>query len=334
MKVFVTGANGCVGASLCRKLVEQGDDVSGLVRKTSDLSLLEGLPVRRVTGSLGDIAALDEGCRDASLVYHAAAAVTDWGSLDYFRNINVEGTRNVLESSIRCGVRRFVHVSSAAVHSFLGRRNMDERSPMLPTPFPYCRTKREAEALVMEAHASGRIETVIVRPGDVYGPGDRVSFLQIAPLLIKGRLGTVGGGRTLGAFTYVENLADGLILAGTKEEAAGEAFILTDGNEISWGLYFETLCRYLNAPKPAYSLPAALLMPAAALLEGVYRLFRVRSRPPITRYLIQHLAGDFHFSIAKARALLGYEPRVGFEEAVRKTVEWYRSLQKADEKPE
>jgi nucleoside-diphosphate-sugar epimerase len=323
MRVLVTGANGFVGAALCRKLVERGDIVRGLVRRTSDLSLLAGLPIERVVGALEDSSSLADAMRGVEVIYHVAGAVSDWGPLAYFRRVNVEGTRNVLRAAVQNGVGRFVYVSSAAVHSFIGAQNMDERSPQLPTPFPYCRSKREAEALALEYHRRGEIPVTIVRPGDVYGPGDRVALLRLSRLLESGWMAHVGQGDKLGAFTYVENLADGLILAGTVESVAGEAYVITDGVKLTWRAYFEKLTAALDVPAPRISVSPALVYAAASALEFVYRLFHVRHRPPITRYLVAHLSRDFHFSIAKARRELGYEPQVGVDEAIRRTAEWY-----------
>ncbi|MFH1941793.1 MAG: NAD-dependent epimerase/dehydratase family protein [bacterium] len=326
MRVLVTGANGFVGAALCRKLVERGDEVRGLVRKTSDLSLLEGIPIQKVVGSLNDLNSLKDATETIELVIHAAASVTDWGTYESFHRVNVDGTRTILKASVRAGVKRFVFVSTVAVHSFIGAEEMDESSPQLPTRFPYCRTKREAEALVMEAHHRGRMDVVIVRPGDVFGPGDRVSLLKMVGLLEAGRMATVGGGRVLGAFTYVENLADGIILAGITEAAAGEAFVITDGIKLTWRDYFWKLTEAIDVPKPRISVNPKLAYAAAVVLESIYGCFRLRSRPPITRYLVTHLRKDFHFSIDKARRLLGYEPKVDIDEAIRRTADWYRKV--------
>jgi nucleoside-diphosphate-sugar epimerase len=326
MRVLVTGANGFVGAALCRRLMEKGDTVRGMMRRTSDLSLLAGVGIEQVVGALDDPASLANAARGVEVVYHVAGAVSDWGPLAYFRRVNVEGTGNLLRAAVRCGAGRFVYVSSAAVHSFIGAEDMDERSPQLPTPFPYCRSKREAEALALGFHRRGEIGVTIVRPGDVYGPGDRVALLRLSKLLESGWMAHVGRGDKLGAFTYVENLAEGLILAGTVENAVGEAYVITDGVKLTWQAYFERLTAALDVPPPRVSVNPALAYAAASMLEFVYRLFHIRRRPPLTRYLVTHLSRDFHFSIAKARRGLEYEPRVGVDEAIRRTAEWYKRV--------
>ena len=326
MRVLVTGANGFVGAALCKRLIENGDTVRGLVRKTSDLSLLEDVPVDLVVGSLNDPDSLGKAVRDIDIIYHVAAAVTDWGTLAFFRQVNVEGSRNILDAAVRAKVKRLVLVSSVAVQDFIGGQDMNEDTEKGPTPFPYCRSKREAEELALDYHRSGKIEVSIIRPGDVYGPGDRVSLLKMAKMLEKGQMMHIGGGKVLGAFTYVENLVDGLVLAGTHSKAPGDVFIITDGEKVTWRRYFETLTSELALPKPRLSINWRITWLLAVILETVHRLFKLKSRPLVTRYLVAHLRRDFHFSIDKAQKVLGYRPRVSFDEAIHRTAVWYRRV--------
>ncbi len=332
MKVFVTGANGFVGSALCRKLVKRGDRVLGLVRKTSDLSLLKGVNIQKVVGSLDNSATYSAFLKDVEVVYHIAGAVSDWGSLDYFRRVNLEGTRKLIELSAANKVKRFVYVSSIVVHSHIGACDLDEESPQFETSFPYVQTKREAEKLVMSYHNEKKIEATIVRPGDIYGPGDRVSLLKMAPMLEKGMMAYIGGGKTIGALTYVKNLADGLILAGTKRQAAGETFVITDGAKISWREYFEALTEELNVPTPRFSLHPSIAKILASILEFIYRLFNITKRPPLTRYLATHLKQDFHFKIDKAKNMLGYTPATGFKQAIKETAEWYKKVVRDNKK--
>jgi nucleoside-diphosphate-sugar epimerase len=327
MRVLVTGANGFVGAALCRHLAARGDRVRGLVRSTSDLSSLVGVDIELVLGDLNDPPSLERATHGIEVIYHAAAAVSDWGAPEWFRRVNVDGTRHLLDAAIHQGVARLVYVSSIAVHSFIGARDMDETSPQKPTTFPYSQSKREAEALALTYHRLGRIDVVIVRPGDVYGPGDRIVLRRIAPLLRRGLLPYLDGGRALGAFTYVEHLAEGLALAGVAEAAPGEAYVLTDGIELTWRGYLEGLADALGWPRPWLSVPSWLACPVASALEALYRRLGVQRRPPITKYLVEHLRHDVHFRIAKARAELGYAPSVGVEEALERTAAWFREDQ-------
>ncbi len=331
MKILVTGANGFVGSSLCRRLVSAGHQVMGMVRATSDLTLLQGVPVEFVSGSLSDRESLKAATVNQDLVFHVAAAVTDWGSLGYFRKINVDGTRNVIEAAISNQVPRFLYVSSVAVASFSDQKNMDEDAPQLPTPYPYCQTKREAEALVNDLHRSGKIQTVIVRPGDIYGPNDRVALLRMGEMLRKRQLPYVAGGNKLGAFTYIDNLVEGMILASTNDKAYGRTYILTDGVEMSWRTYFEKLTDALGYPHPSLSVNPKIGYAAAFMLENMYRLLNIQQRPPFSRYLINHLSTDFHFSIERARVELGYQPIQDMDETIRRTADWYKGYLAARE---
>jgi nucleoside-diphosphate-sugar epimerase len=150
----------------------------------------------------------------------------------------------------------------------------------------------------------------------------------MAKLLVKGQLGLIKGGEVLGAFSYVENLADGIILAGVVKAAAGQAYILTDGVELSWKDYFTKLTRTLDLPGPRFRVPVWMARFLAAFLETIHRLLHLRARPLITRYLVAHLEKDFHFSIEKARRELDYQPAVGIDAAIQRTADWFRKVVK------
>ena len=324
MNILVTGANGFVGAEACKKLIANGDSVRALVRKTSDLGLLAGVEVEVVYGSLTDSASLKAAVAGMDAVCHVAAYVSDWGRLQDMREINVRGTRRLLDLAVEAGVKRFVFISSAAIHSFIDSEEMNEDSPRHKTSYPYCLTKREAEEVVREYDAEGEIEGVILRPGDVYGPGDRTSLLKMADMLEKNRMALIDRGSTLGAFTYVENMADAIVKSVHVTEAAGEAFVITDGIKLTWADYFRKLTAELDLKAPRISVPGPFAGFVAAVLEGVYTLLGIRSRPPLTRYLVEHLRWDFHFSIDKARRILGYEPAVDVDTAILRTAQWYK----------
>ncbi len=323
MNVFVTGANGFVGAWLCKKLIENGHAVTGLARKTSDLSLLEGIHIKRVYGCLENPDTWSHALQNTDVLYHCAARVNDWGKKELFWQANVEGTKNILDEAVKHQIRRFVYVSTIAVHTYTGAKNMNESSPQLRSSFEYANSKRAAEAIVNKAHQQGLIESVIVRPGDVVGPGDRTMLLKMKDMIRKGRLALINRGRAVGAFTYVENLADGLILAGSSPEAAGETFVITDGIEKSWYDYFFDLTCALNRPPPRYTIPGSMAWLAAVILENMYRLFFPDKRPPVTHYIVRHLTKDVHFSIKKAESILGFYPAVDWSESIHRTAKWF-----------
>lgn len=323
MRVLVTGANGFVGAALCRALLARGDDVAGIVRASSDLSLLQGVPLPLHTASLNDLPRLEKLCTGMDVIHHVAALASDWGDDALFHQANVLPTQNLLEAASRCHVPHFVYISSVAVHNFINAKNMDENSPQLPTPFGYARSKRQAEALVQAYHQQGKINATIIRPGDCYGPGDRTTLLKLGGLLKQGAMPLVAGGEKYGAFTYIDNLIQGIILAGTSHRPTCEAYIITDGVAMTWRSYFQKLTAALGYPPPRASIPGWLVRSSAWLLEAVYHCWGGKQRPPLTRYLAQHLTNDHHFSVEKARQQLGYCPDDAIDAHLQKTAEWY-----------
>jgi len=328
MRTFITGINGFIGSNLATRLIAEGQEVSGLVRKTSNLSFLEGLKVKLFFGDLSDEALLDKATQGIDVVYHVAGRASDWGPIELFRKVNVEGTKNLMESSVNSGVKRFVFISSAAVHGFRGFRDATEDSPKTATIFPYSITKREAEDLVNRYHRERGLPTLIIRPGNVFGPRDRVTFAKMAELIEKGQMVYISRGRPLTCPTYVENLIDAILLAVDRKDTVGETFIITDGLEITWKEYMDKIAEKLGVRRPLFSVPYPVAYSAAAVCEAILKLFRSKKPPIITRYRIANVGKNYHFSIKKARTKLGYQPRVSLDEGMERTVEWYRSNSK------
>ncbi|MCU0728462.1 MAG: NAD-dependent epimerase/dehydratase family protein [Planctomycetes bacterium] len=323
MKLFVTGSNGFIGSNLVRRLLADGHEVSGLVRPDSDLSFVEGVEYRRVAGDLADLAALRAGAAGAEVVFHVAALASDWGSYRTFYRTNVEGTAHVLAVARDCGVRRVVHVSSTVVHGFTGFFDRSEDDPQPPSRYPYVETKRLAEGLLFAAEG---VEVTAIRPGNVFGPRDRVTSLPLLTALRKGAMGVLDGGRRFTCPTYVENLIDALVLAAVVPGAAGRAYLVTDGLAITWREFTDALADAIGVPRPKLSLPVPIARLAAAAMEGVWAGMGALKPPPLTRYRVANGGTDYHFSVKRARAELGWAPRVGLSEAVRRTAEWFLAL--------
>ena len=318
---FVTGANGFVGSNLVRGLFREGWSVRGLARETSDLSFLDGLDVPLVRGDLTDEGALRRGAEGADVVFHVAALASDWGPWRTLHRTNVVGTANVVAAAAAAGARRLVHVSSASVHGFAGYRDRVETDPTPRSPYPYVETKRRAEEIVRR-HG---IEHVIVRPGNVYGPRDRITSLPMLEAMRKGWMGVLDGGRRLTCPTYVGNLVEALVLAADAPCAAGRVYIVTDGLEITWRGWLDALAAALGVASPRLSLPSGIARRVAFGLEAVYRSVGATAAPPLTRYRVANGANDYHFSVERARRELGWSPRIGLEEACSRTAEWFLS---------
>lgn len=320
--VLVTGAAGFIGSILCRVLREAGaTEVRGL-----DLAP-QGAQTAGEPYFAVDITRPEQlvpAFAGVKTVYHLAALARDWGRRRAFQAVNVDGTRNVLEAARRAKVRRLVHMSTLAVHPFRGYVEADEGTPRGNRTCAYCITKLEAERMVEAAGRQGWFETVIVRPGAViHGPGDRTSFVHLAPYLLAGKMLVVDGGRHLTCYSDAENLAQGLLLCGTHPAAAGEIFNINDGLKITWREYLEEASRALGVEPRLRSVPAWAARAAGVLLELAYKSVRAERFPPVHRYRAGLVSRDFHFSCRKAERLLGWKPAVDFSESLQRTAAWY-----------
>lgn len=319
MKVLVTGAHGFIGSHLVEKLVAEGASVRALVSPWGTLENLAGVQdqIEIVRADVGEPESLRGVCHDINLIFHAAARVADYGPEAAFTRVNVLGTENLLREAEQAGVTRLVLVSSVAVHRYTGFRDADPRTlPRDGDVNAYARSKVAAE----DALRAAQIETVTVRPG-LWPFGRRdPNFKRVVAALKKGRLPLVDGGRAVVNTAYVENLVDGLWLAGTVPQAAGSVYVVADAGAPSWREVFAELARILGAPQPRLSLPGWLSEPLGGSVERVYGLVAPPLEPPLTRYRGALMRRDVHFSLSLAHTELGYHPAVSWQEGLARTV--------------
>jgi nucleoside-diphosphate-sugar epimerase len=320
VKILITGANGFIGSHLIRRFSTlNGFQVSGLVRDTSDLfRLAEGAYDLRFA-SLYD--PLDDLVQGFDVVIHTAARSSDWGDYQSFYRTNVEGTNNLFRAAIAGGVGRFIHFSSTVIYGFSGNRLTGENRAPAPFKNPYCVTKVIAEEELLRHR--DRIRLIILRPSNVFGPGDLTTTYPLLEALRKGMPGFPAGGRYLTSPCYIDNLVAATELSLRSECMSGEAFNISDGNDIPWREFLGRITVELGVTAPRYRVPSAILRPAAWSLEKLYTLFRSSTPPMITPYRIAQVLNDYSFSIDKAKKLLGYQPVCSTEEGIRESVRWF-----------
>jgi nucleoside-diphosphate-sugar epimerase len=312
---FITGASGFIGRALAERLREDGVTVGGVD--------IEADPDRGVAG--GDVSEpgpWQQAAKGANVVIHTAALVSNAGDHERAWRMNVAGTRRAVDAAVEAGAKRFVHFSS--VRAFSDRDfpdGVDENWPVRPDGHTYVDTKIASEQVVLQAHAAGEIECTVIRPGDVYGPGSRPWVILPLEAIKANRFALPARGEGIFSPAYVDNLIDGVLLAATKKEGAGEVFTITDGVGISCAEFFGHYFRMLGTGEPR-TLPTAPALGVAALNLAAHKIAgkETEVRPAAIRYLTR--TGTY--SIAKARELLGYEPRVDLAEGMRRTEAWLR----------
>lgn len=299
--------------------MQDGHRITILRRAQSDLSALGGLSFDEVIGDLTDAAAVDHAVEGCQVVFHAAAVIQYWDDRNAYQNlVNVEGTRHVVQSALRCGVERFVHISSvSAVGYALDGHPVDERCiyNIGALRMNYADSKYAAERVVMDGVEHG-LDAVIVNPGTIYGPGDRRRITYIRGL--SGPITSSGGM----AIVDVEDVVAGAIAAWQRGKT-GERYILA-GENIPYQRVGRTFAKFLRRPGPRIVMPGWAVRCAARLAAIVGRLIGRRWDLSPTMARAAHI--KFYFSNQKAREELGITFRP-FADTARRTVEWMRNIQ-------
>lgn len=325
----MTGASGFIGGWIASGLHERGYAVRAHYRRRQmpeHLAALAAPGVELLRGDLTQERDVRSAVQGEDAVVHAAALASDWGLPESFFRQNVEATVRLLAEARAAGCRCFVYLGSVTVHGFGPHRRTTEQGPYYPPISHYQATKKQAEEAVLAANASG-LRTTVLRPANVYGPRDTTIFYRLLAAQEKGIRGTLGGGRRLTSVVYVEDLVQAVVRALDNEAAAGQAFNIASGEQVSWAELLGYSANLLEV-RPWLELPVSVAWVLARLLTGAYRLLGIRSDPPLTPYRVAQLGNDFDFSIEKARRLLGYAPQVDWREGLRRTVAAYRQDQR------
>jgi nucleoside-diphosphate-sugar epimerase len=324
MTVLVTGAGGFLGSHVVELLVANGERPRALVRPGGNAAALAEAGVDVCSCDIGNGAAFGEALRGVDRVIHCAARTGPWGPDAEYERVNVRGLEALVRAAMAAGVRRFVHVSSITVHGNDLRGQADEDAPLRAERNPYSRSKVAAERLLARMIRDEDAPVTIVRPGWIYGPRDTSSFARIARRVEQGQMITLGSGANHLPLIYVRDAAEGALLAGESAQAEGRSYLLVNDEPVTQRDFIGALAAELGAPAPTRRVPYELSLMVGALAEAAGRLSRSKEPPPVTRYGLQLLGGENRFIISRARRELGFSPKVGLAEGVRRGVEWYR----------
>jgi len=324
---LITGAGGLVGSSLAEASVKRGYKVKALIRTGSDGSFLESLGVEVVRGDLQDKSLPIEATQGVDTVFHCAAKVGDWGSVDSYRQVNVEGLRKLLDSLNPAQLYKFVHFSSLGVYEARHHHQTDESTPPPDQHFDgYTQSKMESEKLALQYHKDKGYPIVVLRPGFIYGPRDRTVLPRLMEKLKTKEVKYIGSSSYAMNNIFVGNLVQAAFLALDNPNAVGQVFNLTDGEKVSKKRFITTIAKGMNLPTPFFlPVPLWLVKLIASSMEKKALKRGALEAPKITKANIKFLGLNLDFSIEKAKRILGYAPAKTFDEGMAETLNWYKN---------
>lgn len=325
MHVFLTGGSGFVGQHLIRRLRADGHTVVGLARSAVSAQVVADAGARPLRGDLAELSGPGDPSvrprwvdhlRDVDVVVHAAARMEFWGPDAGFVADNHEPTIALHAAAAEAGVSRFVLVSAASVALGSQRATVVDEQTDEGTPnIAYSRVKLATERALRSTATPG-MTLIVLRPPFIWGAG----LTTIAEALDAARDGQwtwIDGGRHLMDFVHVENLADAVALCLTRGRD-GAVYYVTDGRPMPIRDFFTALLSAHGVDvSGSRSVPRAVAAPVAAVMDAAARLFRRRTAPPLSNWLVTIMGRDRSYDISAARADLGYAPRVDFEAGLR-----------------
>jgi 2-alkyl-3-oxoalkanoate reductase len=324
MKVLVTGGTGFSGKALVKRLLDEGHDVVALDYKEGlNTPDLRDWGATVVIGSVTDQDVVARCMDGVDVVQHLAAAFRELNVPDaYYYDVNVKGTRNVLEAALEQGVKKFIYCSTCGVHGNIDHPPGGEDAPIQPADY-YQRTKYEAEPIVNEYFAKG-LKTVILRPAAIYGPGDPERFLMIFKRVAKGSFPMFGNGKIYYHPLYIDNLVDAFMLAMEPGRGDGKAYLVADETYVEIEELVRKVGRALNVDVKIHYYPIWPVVLMGHVCETVCKPFKVT--PPIFPRRVDWYRQNRAFKIDNIKNDLGYVPKVDLDEGLRRTAEWYRKM--------
>lgn len=326
MRILVTGGAGFTGMHLVSRLIKRDHQVKCLdieeALQPNKVDYLKGLGAEVISGDIRNDNVVAEAVKNIEQVYHLATAYRKMtASQKYYLEVEVNGTRNLLDASIKENIERFVHCSTTGVYGHVTNPPADESYPYAPYDV-YQKAKCEGEKLVLKYMEDKKIPGVVARPCAIYGPGDN-RLLRLFKSIFHQSFIMVGKGEVSYHLVYVDDLVDAFELCGEKKEAIGEDYII-GGDEIpTLNELVEAIANALDVPVPDKRFPFVTpIMLASCLCEKVYKPFG--KEPPIFPRRINWFTKNRAFNISKAKKELGYQPKVSLKTGTKITADWYK----------
>jgi nucleoside-diphosphate-sugar epimerase len=320
-KILVTGGTGFTGGHLCERLVKQGYDVRTIVRKPEKAAHLARIGVEIFAGDVVEYSTALKATANVDKVYHIAALYRQEGvPRRLFWDVNVTGTENLIKASLSTRVSRFIHCSTVGVHGAIDSPPATEDAPYRPGDH-YQKSKVEGEKLVRSYMNGSHMGVTVFRPAPIYGPGD-FRFLKLFKAIQKNRFWMIGSGNVFYHLTYIDDLIEGALLCGNKNDAVGKIYIIAGKEFVTLNALVSLISKTLAVRAPGIHIP---VWPMYALGYGCEMICKpLGIEPPLYRRRIDFFRKNRAFDITKAIKELQYEPKVDLNTGLQKTANWYR----------
>jgi nucleoside-diphosphate-sugar epimerase len=314
IKVLVTGANGFVGQSLCKQLLQQDDFVRAAIR---DLNKTVSASEKVLISDLDANTDWSLALQDIQVVIHLAARVhvmkeTSTDALAEFRKVNVEGTVNLARQAVRAGVTRFIYLSSIKVNGEQTLPGLPYTAEDVPNPIdPYGISKQEAEIALRQLSAESGLDVVIIRPPLIYGSRVKANFYSMIRMLDKNvplPFASIANKRSLVA---LDNLNDLIITCIKHSTVVNQTFLVSDGHDLSTPELLKRMAVALGKKVYLLPVPSALLVIVATILGQ--------------KAIAQRLCGSLQVDMTKTCEILAWQPPVNIEDALAKAAQWYKN---------
>jgi nucleoside-diphosphate-sugar epimerase len=326
LRILVTGGGGFLGSSICRQLAALGHEVIAFQRTAA--KHLESAAIVSVRGSVTRLQELRQAAVGCEAVVHTAGKAGVWGDPAQYHRVNVDGTENVISACRELDIPVLVHTSSpSVVHSGGDIEGGDESLPIAGHfTAPYPESKALAEQLAISAN-SEELRTTALRPHLIWGPGDPHILPRLAAKARGGRLALPGPDKIIDTI-FVENAAqahvDALNELLADGRCAGKAYFVTNHQPMPQGEIIRKLLAAMGINVRIRAVPVGVAMTAGALCEFTWRMLRLKSEPPVTRFSVEQLATAHWFDTRAAERDFGYRPAISIDEGLKRLEAFFR----------
>ena len=322
----MVGARSFIGQHLIRKLIDNGDHVTGLFRKRPDKAEKWMKDVKVASGDITEKSSIAGICKEIEIVYHLAAKVHDFSNkgntADEHFAVNVSGTKNILDECIHSGIKHFVYFSSVKAMAEERGNNLDETfSPSPETP--YGQSKLEAEKIVEDYGGKYKFKTTSLRLPLVYGPGNKGNIYRMIEAVDRGRFVMIGRGANRRSMVYVENVVDTAMSVVNNSRADSSVYIVTDGIDYSLKELYDMIAKGLGKRPRSFFIPMGLARGFAVMGSIAGRI--IGKQVPFNLNILEKLTGTYTFSSLKIQRELGFKPLYNLYNTISDTINWYKT---------